>query len=60
VSYHPLKEIEATFAINNVFNTGPPADHSFPGDLQVPYNEFAYNVYGRTYFLTLSYRGGTK
>jgi iron complex outermembrane receptor protein len=60
VSYKPIHSLDFTFAINNLFNTGPPTDHSFPGITNQPYNELNYNVYGRTYFIEASYRGGTK
>lgn len=56
VSYKPLHDLYLTFAINNLFNTGPPVDHSEPGTSNAPYDIFNYNVYGRTYFITASYR----
>jgi outer membrane receptor protein involved in Fe transport len=55
VNYRPLPKVELSLAVNNLFNTGPPADHSTPGTQNMPYNTNNYNVYGRTYFLTASY-----
>jgi hypothetical protein len=42
-------------AVNNLFNAMPPADHSYSGSDSVPYNNTNYNVYGRSYTLSLSY-----
>jgi iron complex outermembrane receptor protein len=55
VSYQPLHDVDVTFAVNNLFNTGPPADHSTPGIINQPYNVLNYNVYGRVYYITVSY-----
>jgi len=60
VRYHPLKSLEVSVAVNNAFNTMPPADHSQPGTTNQPYNEFNYNVYGREFFFTLTYQPGRK
>jgi outer membrane receptor protein involved in Fe transport len=56
VRYRPVKTLEVSVAINNAFNTMPPADHSQPGITNQPYNEFNYNVYGREFFLQLTYK----
>lgn len=42
-------------AVNNLFNAMPPADHSYSGSDSVPYNNTNYNVFGRSYTLSLSY-----
>jgi hypothetical protein len=34
----------------------PPADHSYPGTENMPYNPYNYNVYGRSYYLEVNYR----
>jgi iron complex outermembrane receptor protein len=60
ISYRPLQMLSFTFAINNLFNTGPPADTSQPGFSGQPYLITNYNDYGRTYFITANYHGGTK
>jgi iron complex outermembrane receptor protein len=60
VSCHPLKSLEVSVALNNAFNTMPPVDHSQPGTTSQPYNELNYNVYGREFFLQLTYKPGKK
>ncbi len=42
VRYQPVKSVEVSVALNNAFNRMPPADHSFPGDNNQPYNETNY------------------
>ncbi len=56
VRYYPIKTLELSLAINNAFNAMPPADHSQPGFTNVPYNTQNYNVYGREFFLQLTYK----
>jgi iron complex outermembrane recepter protein len=56
VSYKPLKSMELTLAANNVFNRMPPQDNSFLGIESQPYNQFNYNVYGRTMYFTMVYK----
>jgi outer membrane receptor protein involved in Fe transport len=57
--YTPIKSLELSANVDNVANRMPPADHSQPGngDYQ-PYNQFDYNVYGREYYLTATYKLG--
>ncbi len=55
VSYQLIHSLTVTFAVNNLFNTGPPADHSTPGYVFGPYNNSNYNVYGRQYYLSARY-----
>lgn len=57
-SYQVLPALQLSVAVNNVFNTMPPADHSWPGIYRQPYNEQNYNVYGRSYFVGASYKLG--
>jgi iron complex outermembrane recepter protein len=45
-----------TLAANNVFNRMPPQDNSFLGIESQPYNQFNYNVYGRTMYFTMVYK----
>ena len=40
----------------NMLNAMPPDDPSYPGTTSTPYNVFNYNVYGRAYFLGMTYR----
>jgi iron complex outermembrane receptor protein len=59
-SYHPeqIPGLEVTLALNNAFNRMPPTDNSFYGNQNLPYDEFNYNVYGRQYYLTATYKMG--
>lgn len=45
---------------DNIFDKMPPTDNSFPGTTLQAYNEFNYNVYGRSYFFEASYKFGNK
>lgn len=56
--YRLLPSLQLSVAVNNVFNTMPPADHSRPGTASQPYNELNYNVYGRSYFVGANYKFG--
>jgi outer membrane receptor for ferrienterochelin and colicin len=47
--------LRVLLAVNNLFNAMPPADHSYSGSDSVPYNTTNYNVYGRSYTLSLTY-----
>jgi iron complex outermembrane recepter protein len=58
VAYYPLPGLEVSVAMNNVFNRMPPDDHSYQGSYNQPYNIFNYNVYGREYYLTATYKVG--
>jgi iron complex outermembrane recepter protein len=58
VDYHPIPTLELSLAMNNVFNRMPPDDHSYQGTYNQPYNIFNYNVYGREYYLTATYKMG--
>jgi iron complex outermembrane receptor protein len=64
VSFRPIDALTFTLAINNLFNTGPPSDHSVTSlaepDFSGPYNNFNYNVFGRVYFVQARYGLGTK
>ena len=58
VNYRPIPGLEVTLALNNAFNRMPPTDNSYYGNLSMPYDEFNYNVYGREYYLTATYKMG--
>jgi iron complex outermembrane receptor protein len=60
INYRPTSNSEITFSVNNLFNTGPPSDHSYPGNFSVPYDIFDYNDFGRSYFINVSWHGGTR
>jgi iron complex outermembrane receptor protein len=53
--YQWTQALQLSFAADNVFNTMPPVDHSYPGDASQPYNIVNYNAYGRSYFFQASY-----
>jgi iron complex outermembrane recepter protein len=56
VSYSPLEKLKLTLTVDNLFNTMPPVDRSYPGTASGHYNPFNYNVYGRTFFMEANYR----
>jgi outer membrane receptor protein involved in Fe transport len=65
VSWRPIHSLGVTFAVNNLFNTGPPQDHTQPGAYPTaygnqPFNEFDYNNYGRSYYITVHYAFDSK
>ncbi len=54
VKYDIDRDASVALAVNNVFNTMPPVDQSqtaFPY-----YDQGAYNVYGRSYYMDFNYR----
>jgi outer membrane receptor protein involved in Fe transport len=58
VGYRVTQALEIRAAANNVFNAMPPVDHSYPGSGSVPYNQYNYNVYGRSLAIDMSYQIG--
>jgi len=60
VSWQIIPALELSFAVNNLFNTGPPLDHSEPGTENQPFNELSYNNFGRSYYVSLRYGLGSK
>jgi iron complex outermembrane recepter protein len=56
--YHVTKAIELSLAVDNLWNTMPPVDHSYPGIQTQPYNELNYSVYGRTVLLQATWKIG--
>jgi len=54
--YKVIEGLDVSLALNNAFNTQPPADHSYPGNQTQAYNYTNYNVYGREYYLTVTYK----
>ena len=44
------------FTADNIGNTMPPVDHTYPGTTDVPYNIFNYNIYGREFFVEATYK----
>ncbi|MBB5359867.1 outer membrane receptor protein involved in Fe transport [Rhodanobacter sp. ANJX3] len=59
VTYTPVKNLDLSLLVNNVFNKMPPVDHSYPGLTAQPYNTLDYNVYGRAMFLEANYKFGS-
>jgi hypothetical protein len=47
--------VRMSLAVNNLFNAMPPADHSYSGSDSVPYDTTNYNVFGRSYTVSLRY-----
>ena len=58
VSYSPISNLKLSFVVDNLFNTMPPEDNSYPGTAAVAYNQHNYNVFGRTFFLEANYSFG--
>jgi iron complex outermembrane receptor protein len=56
VHYLWTRAFGLSFTVDNLFNAMPPADHSYPGSSNSPYNNANYNVYGRSYLLEASYK----
>lgn len=54
--YQPSPTMVLSLAVNNAFNVMPPADGSYPGTTNFPFNDGNYNVYGRSYYLELNYQ----
>ena len=50
--------LELSGTIVNVFNTMPPADHTYPGTSLQPYNIFNYSNFGRSFHVEMRYRAG--
>ncbi|MFC3651712.1 TonB-dependent receptor domain-containing protein [Dyella humi] len=58
VSYSPIPNLKLSAVVDNLLNTMPPRDNSYPGTLSAPYNQENYNVFGRTFFLEANYKFG--
>jgi hypothetical protein len=56
VTYKPIKSLELSLEIDNVFNKMPPLDRSYPGDIGQPFNQLNYDVDGRGFFLEATYK----
>lgn len=60
VTYNPTKSWALSLMANNLFDTMPPLDRSYPGTAGTPYNPYDYNVYGRSMYLEAKYKFGVK
>lgn len=58
VRYQATSALQLSFLVNNLFNTMPPADHTYSGSSGTPYNTTNYNVFGRTLYLEANYDFG--
>ena len=58
VTYNPVKNLALSLLVNNLFNSMPPKDDSYPGTFNQPYNTDNYNVYGRAIYLEAKYSFG--
>jgi len=54
--YHWTPALLLSVTADNILNAMPPADHSYPGSSNAPYDGEDYNVYGRSYFLEIKYQ----
>lgn len=59
VGYTPVKNLDLSLMVNNVFNRMPPKDPSYRTSRTFPYfNNYNYNIYGRQIMLQADYRFG--
>ncbi|HEY9256149.1 MAG TPA: TonB-dependent receptor [Stenotrophomonas sp.] len=58
VSYELFDGMQVSFLVNNVFNRMPPYDFSYLGSSGAPYNEYNWDLNGRTYYLEMRYAFG--
>ncbi|WP_172461841.1 TonB-dependent receptor [Dyella jiangningensis] len=58
VSYAPTASWQLSLRINNIKNSMPPVDLTYPGTSNQPFNPANYNPYGREIFLEARYRFG--
>ena len=58
VTYTPAKKLSLSLLLNNVFNSMPPVDNSYPGTTSQPFNTDNYNVFGRAMYLEANYKFG--
>lgn len=56
VQFTPTSNLTLSFLVNNLFNSMPPIDYSYPGYVAGPYNPTNYDVYGRTMYLEATYK----
>lgn len=56
--YDLTDHISLSATVDNLFDKGPPKDNSYLGTEVQPYNEFNYNVYGRSYIFEMAYKFG--
>lgn len=58
VDYQATAGLKLSATIDNMFDKMPPTDNTYPGTEGLPYNIFNYDVYGRKFILSASYKFG--
>jgi iron complex outermembrane receptor protein len=58
VRYQATPALQLSFLVNNIFNTLPPIDRTYPGSAGTPYNTSNYNVFGRSMYVEATYEFG--
>lgn len=58
VAYSPLRNLQFSVLVNNLFNDMPPLDASYPNTSGAPYNSQVWSAYGRAYYLETRYSFG--
>jgi len=56
LQYEPVRGLQLTAAVENVFNAMPPADPSYPNYTEGPFNAGNYTVIGRQFMLEATYK----
>ncbi len=56
--YEVFPGLEVSANVVNLFDKSPPADDSYTGISNQPYNVFNYNDYGRSFFVQANYKLG--
>ncbi|WP_240318614.1 TonB-dependent receptor [Lysobacter sp. TY2-98] len=60
VDYQVMPQLSLSLMVNNLFNTMPPKDPTYPGSTGEPYNSAQYSPYGRAVYLEARYQFGKK
>jgi outer membrane receptor for ferrienterochelin and colicin len=61
VSYRAMDNLTFSLMVNNLFNKVPDnQQHSYAGNIDVPYNNSLYNAYGRAIYVQAQYDFGRK
>lgn len=58
LTFNPTRDLALSLMVDNLFDTMPPADHSYPGTTAMPYDPMNYDVYGRAFFVEARYGFG--
>ncbi|HZX81466.1 MAG TPA: TonB-dependent receptor [Lysobacter sp.] len=60
VDYQPLPQLSLSMMVNNIFNSMPPEDPTYPGSSGEPYNAAQYSPYGRAVYVEARWKFGAK